>query len=161
MLEVVAASNIEGGSTPAQAGEGTSDSDRFEAGIALVVKTCTGEAHFEEMPCEATGVVLPQNVPCKDAFQVAPELHDQHADMDLDDGAALATLQGFDCLAFWTLFSSRVIRTDTRKEVVISYQHAPEVGNINRHADEAVDALSNRHVWPDALPVRVFFERNA
>ena len=84
-----------------------------------------------------------------DELQAAPELHDQHADMDLDDGAALATLQGCDCLAFWTLFSARVIRTETRYEDVISYQHAPDVGNINRHADEAVDALSKRNVWPE------------
>ena len=107
------------------------------------------------------GIATPLDVPRQDELQAATEVHDQHADVDIEDGAVLDTLQGCDCLAFWTLLSATVGRTEARYEVVVSYQHAPDVGNINRHADEAVDALRKRHVWPDRLPVRVFFERDA
>ena len=60
----------------------------------------------------------------KDEIQPAAEIHGQHADVNLGDEAVLTTLQGCAGLAFWTLFSASVERTDSRYEVVVIYQHA-------------------------------------
>jgi hypothetical protein len=75
-------------------------------------------------------------VPRQDELQAATEVHDQHADMDIEDGAVLDTLQGCDCLAFWTCLAPRLgaQKLDTKLSSVTSMRRmwATSIGTLMR-----------------------------